>query len=198
MVVEELVQRFGMERVLKKSSVFDLKKLDWLSGQHFNATTAQALEPALTDGIESAGLATRGELEERREWYLSLIDLLKTRARTIPGLVDLARPFLVDELEFDPDAVAKYWMKAPAQVLEQLTALRGRLEAARWAPEALEEVIRGYADELSVGAGKVIHPLRVAVTGREVSPGIFEVLAFLGRDTVLARLDDAIVRLEGG
>ena len=197
MSVEELVQRFSMERVLKKSSIFDLKKLDWLSGQHFNASTAEALEPALTEGIEAAGLATRGELEERREWYLSLIDLLKTRARRIPDLVDLARPFLVEELEFDTEAVSKHWLKAPAEVLEQLMALRTTLEAATWEPESLEEVIRGYAEEISVGAGKVIHPLRVAVTGRDASPGIFEVLAFLGRVTVLARLDDAIVRLEG-
>ena len=197
MSVEELVQRFSMERVLKKSSIFDLKKLDWLSGQHFNASTAEELEPALTEGIEAAGLATRGELEERREWYLSLIDLLKTRARRIPDLVDLARPFLVEELEFDTEAVSKHWLKAPAEVLEQLMALRTTLEAATWEPESLEEVIRGYAEEISVGAGKVIHPLRVAVTGRDASPGIFEVLAFLGRVTVLARLDDAIVRLEG-
>ena len=197
MSVEELVQRFSMERVLRKSSIFDLKKLDWLSGQHFNASTAEALEPALTEGIEAAGLATRGELEGRREWYLSLIDLLKTRARRIPDLVDLARPFLVEDLEFDTEAVAKHWLKAPAEVLEQLMALRTTLEAATWEPESLEEVIRGYAEEISVGAGKVIHPLRVAVTGRDASPGIFEVLAFLGRVTVLARLDDAIVRLEG-
>ena len=135
-------------------------------------------------------------MEERREWYLSLVDLLKTRARTMPGLVDLARPFLVDELEFDPEAVAKYWLKAPNLVLEQLTVLRARLEGSAWEPEVLEEVIRGYAEELSVGAGKIIHPLRVAVTGREVSPGIFDVLAFLGRRTVLSRLDDAIARLE--
>ena len=196
MATEDLVQRFGMDRVLKKSSVFDLKKLDWLSGQYFNSSTAEALEPAVTDGIESAGLATRAELEERREWYLSLVDLLKTRARTMPGLVDLARPFLVDELEFDPEAVAKYWLKAPDLVLEHLTVLRARLEGSAWEPEVLEEVIRGYAEELSVGAGKIIHPLRVAVTGREVSPGIFDVLAFLGRGTVLSRLDDAIARLE--
>ncbi len=195
MTVEELVQRFSVERVLKKSSIFDLKKLDWLSGQHFNASTAEALEPGLTERLEAAGLATRGELEERREWYLSLIDLLKTRARRIPDLVDLARPFLVDELEFDPKAVAKHWMKAPSEVLGRLTALRSRLEASTWEPEALEVVIRGYAEEISVGAGKVIHPLRVAVTGREASPGIFEVLAFLGRAKVLARLDDAMVRL---
>ena len=197
MMGEELIERFSMERVLKKSSIFDLKKLDWLCGQHFNASTAQALEPALTEGLESAGLATRQELEERRDWYLSLIDLLKTRARTIPGLVDLARPFLVDELEYDPEAVTRYWLKEPAPVLEQLTALRARFETPKWEPEALEEVIRGYAEELSVGAGKVIHPLRVAVTGRAVSPGIFEVLALLGRDTVLARLDEAMVRLDG-
>ena len=197
MIGEELIERFSMERVLKKSSIFDLKKLDWLCGQHFNASTAQALEPALTEGLEGAGLATRQELEERRDWYLSLIDLLKTRARTIPDLVDLARPFLVDELEFDPEAVTRYWLKEPAPVLEQLTALRARFETPKWEPEALEEVIRGYAEELSVGAGKVIHPLRVAVTGRAVSPGIFEVLALLGRDTVLARLDEAMVRLDG-
>ena len=195
MTVEVLVQRFSMERVLKKSSVFDLKKLDWLSGQHFNASAAEALEPALTAGLEVTGLATTLELEERREWYLSLIDLLKTRARRIPDLVDLARPFLVDELEFDPEAVAKHWLKAPAEVLEQLTALRSALEAAKWEAESLEEVIRGYAEEISVGAGRVIHPLRVAVTGRDASPGIFDVLAFLGRTKVLARLDDAIVRL---
>lgn len=197
MIGEELIERFSMERVLKKSSIFDLKKLDWLCGQHFNASTAQALEPALTEGLEGAGLATRQELEERRDWYLSLIDLLKTRARTISDLVDLARPFLVDELEFDPEAVTRYWLKEPAPVLEQLTALRARFETPKWEPEALEEVIRGYAEELSVGAGKVIHPLRVAVTGRAVSPGIFEVLALLGRDTVLARLDEAMVRLDG-
>ena len=195
MTVEDLVQRFSMERVLKKSSIFDLKKLDWLSGQHFNASAAEALEPTLTERIEAAGLATPGELEERREWYLSLIDLLKTRARTIPDFVDLARPFLTDELELDPDAVAKHWLKAPDEVLGRLSGLRARLEASTWEPEALEEVIRGYAEELSVGAAKVIHPLRVAVTGREVSPGIFEVLAFLGKAAVLTRLDEAIVRL---
>ena len=109
MAAQDIVERFGMDRVLKKSSVFDLKKLDWLSGQYFNSRGSEALEPAVTAGIESAGLAPRAELKERREWYLRLIDLLKTRARTMPGLVDLARTFLVDELEFDPEAVAKYW-----------------------------------------------------------------------------------------
>jgi glutamyl-tRNA synthetase len=196
MTVEELIDRFSMERVLKKSAVFDPKKLDWLSGQHFNACSAVELEPYLTEGLEAAGLATRGGLEERWDWYLGLIDLLKTRARRISDLVDLVRPFLTEELEFDPDAVEKHWLKSPEEALERLKSLRGRLGDAAWEVEAMEGVVRGYADETSVGAGKVIHPLRVAVTGRQASPGIFEVLDFLGRERVLARLDRAIERLE--
>ena len=196
MTVEELVERFSMDRVLKKSSVFDPKKLDWLSGQHFNASTAVELEPYLTEGLEAEGLATREELEGRRDWYLGLIDLLKTRARRIPDLVDLARPFLSEELDFDPEAVQRHWLDSPEEALQCLTVLRARLGAADWDIEAMENVVRGYAEETSVGAGKVIHPLRVAVTGRQASPGIFEVLDFLGRERVLARLDRAIGRLE--
>ena len=178
MTVEELVDRFSMDRVLKKSSVFDPKKLDWLSGQHFNASTADELEPQLTERLESAGLISRDGLEERWDWYLSLIDLLKTRARRIPDLVDLARPFLSDDLDYDPEAVKNHWLKSPEEVLERLKSLRSRLADVEWNVEAMEKSIRGYAEETSVGAGKVIHPLRVAVTGRQASPGIFEVLDF--------------------
>lgn len=198
MSVEDLVTRFTVERVLKKSGIFDLKKLDWLSGQYFNTSDAEVLEALLTEELVASGLATREDLESRREWYLRLIDLLKTRARRIPDLVDLARPFLTEELVFDVTAMEKHWFKAPIEVLERLTALRSRLEDVPWDLEPLETMIRKYAEEQSVGAGKVIHPLRVAITGREASPGIFEVLAFLGRRRVLQRLDDAIARFHDG
>jgi glutamyl-tRNA synthetase len=196
MTVDELVERFSMGRVLKKSSVFDPKKLDWLSGQHFNASSAVELEPYLTEGLEAAGLATRDALEDRWDWYLGLIDLLKTRARRVSDLVDLARPFLSEEVEFDPEAVQKHWLKAPEEALERLKNLRSRLADVAWDVDSMESTVRGYAEATSVGAGKVIHPLRVAVTGRQASPGIFEVLDFLGRERVLARLDQAIERLE--
>ena len=152
------------------------------------------LEPLLTEGLEVSGLATREDLEGRREWYLSLIDLLKTRARRIQDLVDLARPFLMERLEFDERAVKKHWFETPSQVLRWFTDLRSRLDSVSWDADSLEKVIREYAEEQSVGAGKVIHPLRVAVTGREASPGIFEVMTFLGKVRVLERLDIAIAR----
>ena len=196
MSVEDLVSRFSMERVLKKSGIFDLKKLDWLSGQHFNGSDAEVLEPLLTEELEASGLATREDLDSRRDWYLRLIDLLKTRARRVPDLVELARPFLTEDVELDAQAVEKHWFKTAAEVLERLTALRSRLADAPWDVDSLEALIREYAEEQSVGAGKVIHPLRVAVTGRDASPGIFEVLAFLGKTRVLRRLDVAIAQFD--
>ena len=195
MSVEQLVERFSMERVLKKSSVFDPRKLEWLSGQHFNRSPAEELEPLLTEMLVAAGLSTREELEERWGWYLRLIDLLKTRARRLPDLVDLAKAFFCEEPELEAAAVQRHWLTEPARTLERLSTLRSRLADTPWDVEALEETVRGYAEEASVGAGKVIHPLRVAVTGRQASPGIFEVLGLLGRERVLTRLDRALGRL---
>jgi glutamyl-tRNA synthetase len=197
MPVDELIARFSMDRVLKKSGVFDLKKLDWLSGQHFNHASAERLEPELTRRLVDRGVVAETAFEGRADWYRSLIDLIKTRARTFEGLVEQALPFVCEEIGLEERAVEKHWMKQPAETCLRLKVLLERMEAVEWTAEALEGEIRGYAEELGVGVGQVIHPLRVAVTGREASPGIFDVLVFLGRDRASARLEHAIQLLEG-
>ena len=117
------------------------------------------------------------------------MDLLKVRARSVVDMVDQAAPFLVDEVaEYEERTVAKQWAKDPQGVHARLGALHERLEHALWSEEALEAILRGLAEELEVGAGKLIHPLRLAVTGRGNSPGIFEVLVLLGRAKTLKRL----------
>ncbi len=196
MTVDELIRRFGMDRVLKKSGVFDLKKLDWLSGQHFNHAEADRLEPELTKRLVERGIVTEGAFEGREAWYRSLIDLVKTRARTFEDLVQQSLPFVREEIELDEEAVEKHWMKAPEETRERLGTLMERMRVSDWTVASLEAVIRGYAEELGVGAGRVIHPLRVAVTGREASPGIFEVLTFLGRERALERMETAVHLLE--
>lgn len=195
MTVEELIEAFSMERVLKKSSIFDLEKLAWLSGQHFNAMDAAALAPGLTERLVEAGLADAADLEARQDWYFELIDLLKTRCRTMNDLVDQATPFVTENLEIDQDAMEKHWLKDPEGVGTQLQELAHRLETSLWDETALEAVIRGYAEELGVGLGKVIHPIRVAITGRIASPGIFDVLRLMGKDRVVERLTSAVARL---
>jgi glutamyl-tRNA synthetase len=194
MTVEELVDAFSMERVLKKSSVFDTGKLEWLNGRHLVRRSVDQLEVLVLARLEAHGVSPEG-LRERRAWLHELIDLLKVRARTVDDLAIQALPFVREDLEYEEKAVGKHWLKDPAAARERLEALRDRLSNSPWEEAALEERVRSLAEEAGVGAGKVIQPLRVALTGRQNSPGIFEVLVLLGRDRALARIEEALARI---
>ena len=196
--VDELIRRFSLEGINKKSAVFDPQKLEWMNGQHLSRLSAADLEPEITERIVRAGLARAEDLAARRDWYHRLIDLLKVRARSLDDIVEQARSYLLDRVVYDEEAVRKHW-KDPAEVRARLAALRQRLAAApAWDEATLEAELRALADELGVGAGKLIHPLRVSLTGTAGSPGIFEVLVVMGPELALRRLDDAIGALEAG
>lgn len=193
--VPELIRRFSLEAINLKSAIFDTRKLEWLNGQHISRMPAERLETLITPRILAAGLATGDALAARRSWYLALLDLLKPRARNLDDFVNQARPYLEDEITYDQTAIAKHW-KEPAEVHARLAALRDRFaRLTDWHEPELEDELRALADELGIGAGKLIHPLRIALTGAAVSPGIFEVLSFMGRDLALRRIDAALVAL---
>jgi glutamyl-tRNA synthetase len=197
MTIDDMVRLFSSEGLLRKAAVFDPQKLEWMNGQHLMLMLAERLEPRVTPAIVRAGLATPAELAATREWYLSLLDLLKVRARTIDDIVRQAEPYFREEIVYDQDAVAKQWKDRPATA-ELLTAVRERLaELASWTPDAMEQALRALAQGRGVAAGKLFQPLRVALTGLSVSPGIFDVLALLGRERSLQRISQALVRLNG-
>lgn len=192
MTIDEMIERFSVVGLLKKAAVFDPKKLEWMNGQHITMQTAEQLAPRVTPYLERAGLATAAELESRRDWYHGLLDLLKVRARTLDDIVRQAEPYFRDEIPYDPDAVAKQWKDRPAtaDLLERTRAVLAELP--QWEPPMMEESLRTFAEREGVTAGKIFQPMRVALTGMGVSPGIFDVLVALGRERSLARLDQAV------
>jgi glutamyl-tRNA synthetase len=197
MDVDELTRRFSLGRVNKKSAVFDTEKLEWLNGQHLSRMEPEALESAVADRLLVEGVASAESLARERSRFLKLLALLRQRARTIDDIAERAVPYLTEGIDYDDAAVAKHWEKKPEEVVERLRRLRDVYAAVEaWEEEALEEALRSLAAELEVGAGKLIHPVRVAVTGQAVSPGIFEVLVVMGRERTLRRLDGAIRRVE--
>jgi glutamyl-tRNA synthetase len=154
------------------------------------------LEPRLTPALLSSGIATVEMLESRREWYLELIDLLKVRARTVLDMVRQAAPFFPGEIVYDSEAVEKQW-KDRAATSALLHAVQDQLaQVSAWTPESLEEALRALATARGVAAGKIFQPLRVALTGLTVSPGIFEVLIAMGPELTNKRLRDAYAHLE--
>ncbi len=192
MNVPEMVELFSADALSKKAAVFDTKKLEWMNGQHLALMTAMELAPLVTRGIVAAGWATADDLDARASWYFALIDLLKVRARTIDDVVRQAGPYILDEIVYDPEAVAKQW-KDTAAASAMLAATRGTLAAvAVWESQPMEDALRGLAETQGTSAGKIFQPLRVALTGSSASPGIFDVLAMLGRERSLERIDSAI------
>jgi glutamyl-tRNA synthetase len=196
MTRDELIALFGADGLSRKAAVFDPQKLEWMNGQHLMLMPLASLAPRVAAAMEAAGLATAAELEARPEWFAKLLELLRVRSRTIDELVRQAVPYLRDALDFDPDAVAKQWMKDPAASHTLLGAAGEALGALpAWEAPAMEAALRAVAERQGVGAGKLFQPLRVALTGVAATPGIFDVLELLGRERSLARIADARTRL---
>jgi len=197
MSLDRMVELFDTDGLQKKAAIFDPKKLEWMNGQHLNLIPTPELLARVAPAMEAAGLATVAELEQRREWFVGLLELLKVRARTIDDIVRQAVPYFHETITYDADAVAKQW-KDRAATADILAQTRQALEVATpWEAAALEESLRALAERLGFGdkAGKVFQPMRVALTGLAASPGIFDVLLVLGRDRSLARLSDAVAYL---
>jgi glutamyl-tRNA synthetase len=198
MTLDEMVELFSADGLQKKAAIFDPKKLEWMNGQHLSRTPAVELEPVITPLALEAGLASATELAERHDWYLTLIDLLRVRARTVHDIVRQAAPYFTAEVPYEDQAVRQDWKDAAA-ASDVLRATRERLSTVEaWTSDALERTLRGLAEERGVAPGKIFQPLRVALTGMSASPGIFEVLGVMGRELALRRLDNALRWLDDG
>jgi glutamyl-tRNA synthetase len=188
MTMEEMIELFTPDGLQRKAAIFDPKKLEWMNGQHLSLIPLTDLEPTVTPMMISAGLVDQATVDARHEWYMSLLDMLRVRARTTDDIVRQAGPYFLDSIEYDPEAVAKNWKDAAAAA-DILDATRAALESEpAWTAEALEASLRSLAERRGVAAGKIFQPLRVALTGLSVSPGIFEVLIMQGRDLALRRI----------
>jgi glutamyl-tRNA synthetase len=192
MTLPQLIERFDARGLQKKAAIFDTKKLEWMNGQHLALIPLAELGAIVAPALVHAGYTTLAELTSRQEWYHGVLDLLRVRSRTIHDIVRQAAAYFQDAVEYDADAVAKQWRDAKATA-EILSATRERLADIQvWEPTSMEDALRKLADELGISGGKIFQPLRVALVGLTVSPGIFEVLQYVGRNRSLARLDAAI------
>ena len=145
--------------------------------------------------VHTPGMTAEGARRDLISALQRVADVSPIRARTIDDIVRQATPYLRDTIEYDPDAVAKQWKDRDA-TKTLLSATRDRLSAAAdWSPAPLEEELRKLAETLGTTGGKIFQPLRVALTGLTVSPGIFDVLEMLGRERSLARIEAAIRQL---
>ncbi|MHB8839390.1 MAG: glutamate--tRNA ligase [Gemmatimonadaceae bacterium] len=196
MSMDELVAKFDATGLLKKASVFDTKKLEWMNGQHLLRMPLEQLGPLVARKLAEAGLASESDLASRTAWYHALLDLLRVRSRTVDDIVRQARPYFAVTVTYDEHAAAKAW-KDVGEARALLAAARDALAACpAWEAAELEPALKAVSEARGIGTGKLFGPMRVALTGEANSPGMFDVLVVLGRDVALARLGAAIVELD--
>ena len=192
MSVDELVERFSFDRVGKNPSYFDTAKLRSMNGDRIKELAdddlAERLQPYFTD----AGLVSELPDPEQQRLLLGLAGLLRERIQTLAEAVPLAAPYFRDEVEWDEKSVTKNLKGRAGEVLE---AAAGVLSEVAWDGESIEAALRGLAEELSLGLGKVMQPVRVAVAGTAVSTPLPQTLALLDRELVVQRVRDAITKV---
>ncbi len=195
MTRDEMIAAFRLEDINKKGSVFDEQKLEWLNSQYINDLPPERIVARVRPHLEAAGLLS-ADLEEdgaRRAWFLKVITTLKARSKRLPDFVRDARPFLTDDFEYSEDAVKRYLGTDG----NRMRALRAAFETVEpFTEEATEKALRALAESRGDKAADYIHPLRVALVGTAVSPGVFTILILIGKERALRRIDRLIAFLD--
>lgn len=184
---EELISRFSLQACSKAPAVFDLGKAEWMNAEYVKAAGPKDLLPRVLPRIQSAGLFEADPTPERLEWLTQVIALMQERTRLLDVFETWARYFFTDQYEYE-DRAREKWLGNP-ETAGTLVALADKMAGlAPWDVESIEGCVRGLGEELGVGAGKVIHPCRSAVTGTTVGPSLFHLLELLPQEEVVSRL----------
>jgi len=190
---DELIAAFSLDGISGGAAVFDPEKLDWFNAQYLARLNPDVLVDRVKPLLLAAGLWTDDlDVEGRRKWLQRVLRLVLPRVRRLPEFVGQAAPFLSASVEYDPDAVRKHLTSADLDrhVEALIAALEG--DDGPYEETAIERVLRSVADARGIKAAALIHAARIAATGKAVSPGIFEVLALLGKPLALSRLRDLV------
>jgi len=181
---DQAIAWFDLTHLGKAPARFDFGKLENLCGQHLRAAT----DAHLLEEVESFLAAQNGPrlTEVERGQMLRAMPGLKERAKNLLQIIDMASFILMDPPFETDEAAAKALASVPSETLEKLTS---RLRNARWVASDLEAAVREFTAAEGLGLGKVAQPLRVALSGRTVSLGVFDMMEILGREESLARLD---------
>ncbi|HXW83422.1 MAG TPA: glutamate--tRNA ligase [Candidatus Binataceae bacterium] len=184
----ELIEYFNFEACGKSPGVFNAEKLLWLNFHYLKERTPEQLAGEVRPFIEARGWPIPGD----QVWLAKMVDTLRERAKTLVELVDFASFYLKDDIEIDPKAAAKFLKPEIVQPLQELIAELEKISDFREAD--VQTCFEQLLMKRQMKLGQLAQPVRVALTGGTVSPGIYEVIEVLGRERTLTRLRAAVTR----
>lgn len=193
--IPDLIEKFTLERVSKNPAVFDMQKLEWMNGVYIRDLALEDFYQVAVPYWQKAGFFPNEVSPELKDYALKILKELQSRIKLVADVVDLAKYFFGDDYTYDLEVVQK--ILAKPQIEDILLYVHEVIKAV---PILDEEHIKPLfsvgLEKFGVKMGDLIQPIRVALTGTNISPGIYEVLQLLGRERVLARIERTIEMLK--
>ncbi|GAB1350006.1 glutamate--tRNA ligase [Ignavibacteriales bacterium] len=189
--MDELISSFSIERINKSGAVFNLEKLDWLNAEHLRSKTDLELAELLREELSEKQIPLDEKMDG--EYFVKIVSCMKERVKFIKEIPVNAPYFFARPDSYEEKGIQKGWKEDTPGLLKAYMAKINSLEAP--SKEDYETGLRSAAEENGVGAGKLIHPVRLVVSGVSSGPGLFEILDALGKEEVLYRIETGIQRL---
>ena len=186
---DELIKAFDIEHIGRSAGIFDIEKLQAINADHIRASAASDLVDPLRPFLKERGIEI-----EKDDYITKVIETLQPRSKTLADMADAAMFYYLDDINYEEKAARKFLKSA---ALEPLRLLVEKLEtSADYSEKSLEDVFKAVMDQTGLKLGKIAQPVRVALTGKTASPGIFEIITILGPGRVIPRLGKAIRFIE--
>ena len=194
---DEFVEHFALERMGKNPAVFDMERLTWMNGVYLRDLPEERLAELIVERLES-DLPESAPRPVDKETVRALVPLVRERIKRLDEVAEMVEGFFTDELDYSADELlGKRLKKTPDVGLRALAAAEARGQALEtWQHEAIEETMRALAEDLEMKPGDLFMLLRVACTGRAVSPPLFESMEIIGKERCLNRIEGALLRVQ--
>ena len=190
--LQETVELFELEQMSKKAAIYDTKKLTWMNGQYLSELPLEKILPEAKPFFIKDGLVTEEWFNDaaNEAYFEKLVDVVRVRVKTLQEVADASTYFFKELEGYDEKGVSKHFKPENIAILEQCIAAIKADEVYDLA--STEAAYNKIAADNGLALGKVIHPTRLALTGRTVSPGMFDVMVLLGKEKTLERLEKAV------
>lgn len=196
-IPDELVEKFTLERISKNPAIFDTQKLEWMNGLYIRSLEPQQLAERAKPLMQREGLLPVELDQAAEERFVEIVKAVQPRVKTVSEIVDSTRYFFSDEITWDEKAVRKHLHKE--YVPELLALLIEEMEPlSPFTAAQIEPIFDRLCERFQLKRADVMQPVRVAVTGGPVSPGMYETLELIGKTKSLERLRSVLDRLRSG
>jgi glutamyl-tRNA synthetase len=190
MPLQEVIKIFDLPQILRHNARFDMEKLQWMNWEYIRALPSKRFVELGSRSLQKAGLSTA---EFPPEYVEQALATCKEKVKLFSDLPGFADFYFLSNLQHDPEAVKKYFVADSRVRLEKLREAFAQLPG--FDADGLQSALKRVAAELGIKVGELVHPVRLACTGKTIGPSLYHLLEVLGRERVLRRLDDGIAKI---